>query len=270
MSAPSRYFDRRNVAIVVLLALVATAAAVWWREANRRSAQQGETVEVVIASRDLTTGMCIRHENVHQLTEVVRMPRSQAPTDGKVVTTQNELIGKRLGKATPKGAWFTLGDLASYPPLTLAAGGADVLTLPMPWRGDVAANDRVDILATRSDARHHETFTLLVDVHVVAVKTPPEAPKHGLPSVAMVSFAVDQKQALLLLRARQSDCQLELLLRHPDSPKREYDFNRVLHRVVFGMRPDICNVDVPKRGSQESGDRLDAELEIAPAPRVKP
>ncbi len=47
----------------------------------------------------------------------------------------------------------------------------------------------------------------------------------------MVSFAVNQKQELLCTLAIQLNRNFKCLLRHPDSPKRDYDIDKTLAKL---------------------------------------
>jgi hypothetical protein len=61
------------------------------------------------------------------------------------------------------------------------------------------------------------------------------------------------KQALLIALATEHDCYLELIVRGPDAPKRDFDYDLTLARLHgFAKKPD----PVPA-------------LPVAPAPRLK-
>lgn len=136
--------------------------------------------------------------------------------------------------------------------------GKDVLTVPFPWRGDVTAGTRVDVLGNLTEPELSETLTILSDVRVVAVRPLIESASQLSPRTVMVSLAVTQKQALLMMLARQKKCDLELLLRAPDSPAREVNWERVYTLLKYG-RDRGCGVGI-----------LAPEPEVAPFPRAVP
>ncbi|MBA4191059.1 MAG: hypothetical protein C0467_23995 [Planctomycetaceae bacterium] len=128
-----------------------------------------------------------------------------------------------------------------------------VISIPKPfWGGYVGPGSRVDIIAVSGEGKKREVFTLLPDMNVFAVREQQDpTAKTGFLDVTMVSFAVTEKQALLITLATEHDCYLELLLRHPDAPKREYDIDKTLARVKgLAKKPE-------------------PEFPIAPIPRAK-
>jgi len=108
----------------------------------------------------------------------------------------------------------------------------------------VGPGSRVNILARYVEGTERQVFTLLPDVPVLSIQH-----GGGPADKTEVSFAVDERQALLVTLASKTNCTFDLVLRRPDSPKLEYDYCKTLARL------------------QELKKRQDTPPEIAPAPR---
>lgn len=183
-----------------------------------------ETVKVLSASRDLTTGTAFTKANIDELTTVNDVPKASIPPEAKLVLNKEELIGKRLSRATHAGEYFNVADVNSKTTI-LFEPNRDIMSLPMTAAkaasGFVGPGSRVDIVGSVIEGKARKVFTLLPDMHVLAVNGIQDLlDKQTFPDMSMVSFSVTEDEAKLIALANQRQCNLELLLRHPDAPLR--------------------------------------------------
>jgi Flp pilus assembly protein CpaB len=202
--------------------------------ANMGGPQKVETIDLIVAKKDLTTGTAFTKENIEELTMVAPYPKNAIPPEAlpKIVTDKQVLIGKRLSRATHANEYFNVADVGNKTQI-LFEPGKDIMSLPMTAGkaagGFVGPGSRVDIVASVMEGTKREVLTLLPDMHVLAVDGKQDLTEQTtFPEMRMVSFAVEQKQALLIALANQRNANLELLLRHPDAPKRDYNYDKVL------------------------------------------
>ncbi|MBA4188955.1 MAG: Flp pilus assembly protein CpaB [Planctomycetaceae bacterium] len=227
-----------------------------------------EMVDVLAAKKDLTTGTAFTKDNVEDLTEVKPIPKTMIPAEAKIILKKEDLIGKRLSRATHQGEYFNVADVGIKTQILFEAG-QDIMSLPMTAAkaasGFVGPGSRVDILASVIDGTQREVFTLLPDMHVLAVDAEQDLTKQQVfPEMRMVSFAVTQKQALLITLANQRNCNLELLLRHPDAPKREYNIDKTL-TMLKTLGKDPGGVEMVSEAKKEKMVKVYIAKENIPA-----
>lgn len=222
-----------------------------------------ETIDLVVAKSDLTTGKVFTKDNIEELTTVAPVAKNLIPPETlpKLVTDKQALIGKRLSRATRQGEYFNIADVGNKTQI-LFEPGKDIMSLPMQAGkaagGFVGPGSRVDIVASVMEGTKREVLTLLPDMHVLAVDGHQDLTlQQTFPEMRMVSFSVDQKQALLIALANQRNANLELLLRHPDAPKREYNYDKTLSTLKsLGDKEAGVTVDGDKK------DFKPAEVEV--------
>ncbi|MCE9560827.1 MAG: hypothetical protein K8U57_02110 [Planctomycetes bacterium] len=257
MSASCCGSDRKTALLISVSALLVIAVVGWVREANKepRTVEQPvEVVAVLVATKDLTTGTAFTKDNVDELTQITFIPRASVPPDAKLIKTKDELIGKRLGREFREGEFFNVADIATRSIGPFLAG-KDIMSLPFPVRGNgfIGPGSRIDILGSYIEGNRREMFTLLPDLDVLAVNgITDRGPAGQFPDMGVVSFAVDEREAKLIALANHLNCRLEILLRHPDAPKRDYDFDKTLALL---------------QSFQKQQEEL--KLEVAPMPRAK-
>jgi Flp pilus assembly protein CpaB len=183
-----------------------------------------EEVDMLVAAKDMTTGTSFTKDNIEQLTMIKKFPKNAINPEAKIIMDQKELIGKRLTRATHAGEFFNQADVNSKTQIMFEAN-KDIMSLPMnaakAAAGFVGPGARVDIVGSVIEGQRREVFTLLADMHVLAVNGEQDLQKQTtFPDMSMVSFAVTEAQAKLIALANQRNCNLELLLRHPDAPRR--------------------------------------------------
>lgn len=173
-----------------------------------------ETVEVLVAAKDLPVGTVL---TAGEAQWVKKQVAKEAVPPG-AVATEADLTGQLLTRALRAGDAFDRRDVkkATGPALP---DGHDMVSLEFnasEGSGFIVPGSRVNVLATLRVGNKLQAFPLLVNVLVVAVDTQAIAKDGPLPSVYTVSFAVKEKEALLLALAKQRGCHLSLLLRNPD------------------------------------------------------
>jgi hypothetical protein len=179
-----------------------------------------KTVAVVVAAKDLQLGTPFTADNIDQLTAIVEVPRSELPNN--YVRSKEELLDKRLYRSARRGDLLSTTDVKGRPHVSFS-GGHEIATLPIAEslrNIHLDAGCRVDLVAVFEDGDRREVFTLLPDVYVFAVNAPDT-----------ISIPVDDKLAALLNHGNLADLTYELRLRHPDSPKRGFDYEKTLARV---------------------------------------
>jgi Flp pilus assembly protein CpaB len=193
-----------------------------------------ETVEVLVAATDMTTGTTFTKDNIGKLTTSKTFPKSVIDPEAKIITDPKDMIGKRLTRARRAGEFFFVADVASKT-TRLQEPVKDIMSLPFtPPQGSgfIGPGSRVDIVAGVVVGTKREVFTLLPDMIVLAVNGESNLTgQQQFPGMVMVSFAVDERQAKIITLANQANCNLELVLRHPDAPKRDFDYDATLARV---------------------------------------
>jgi Flp pilus assembly protein CpaB len=202
--------------IMLLMILLAVATTGCRRQAP--APEPVETVEVLVAAKDLPVGtMILKHELSHFVARKT-VPKDSLPP--QFITDEADLVGQRLKRPVLKDQTFS-PDVLSKGNLLIHPGGPDIVTLPISLgngTGFVVPGSRVDILAGCRRGEKLEVFVLLEDMHVLAVATEPHNFDRCGPDCPTLSFAANQEQALLLTLAKQRGCVLEVLLRAPGKP----------------------------------------------------
>jgi len=92
--------------------------------------------------------------------------------------------------------------------------------------GFAGPGSRVDLVTSVRLDNRTSAMALLVNMLVLAIDGQTTYTKEGVfPSVSMVSFAANQKQALVLELAKSRGCQMSLLLRSPEAVQSEFEKN---------------------------------------------
>jgi pilus assembly protein CpaB len=108
---------------------------------------------------------------------------------------------------------------------------------------------------------------ILVNMLVLAVDASIAPPNQGVAvqSVSTVSFAVDDKQALLIQLAKARHCEMTLLLRNREDASDEMDKGYKIEEVVKLLE----NGEI-KEGNEEAPDAKKKDPEIGPSPAPAP
>ncbi|MCE9560828.1 MAG: hypothetical protein K8U57_02115 [Planctomycetes bacterium] len=256
MAASPAGFARTNTVVLTLSFLLAGAAVAWvFETVTPVRARAVKTVEVVVAAKDLNLGTAFTKDNIDELTTTRQVPKSELPKD--YVTSKNDLIDKRLYRAAHQGESFKAGDVKGNAHVAFFQADKDIMTIAFPklQHIHVGPGCRVDLIAIFNEGNQREVFTLLPDMQVLQVNPTSDYGR----DVDGMSFAADEKQARLVALANQYNCSFELMLRHPDSPKRDFDYDATFARVK-----GLVKVPEPKPTPKQK-----PELIVAPAPRLK-
>jgi len=210
---------QKNVILMVVAVGCGLVAAFLTSQMSAK--QTVETVDVLVAAKDLPVGTMITRDDLDKVVKVKKLPKDGLPP--AYVIDKETLVDKRLSRPLRAEETFNPQDLLKGGAITLPAG-YNMVSFPVgagqAAAGFVGPGSRVDVLATLRLTSKLHSFKLLTNMLVVAVNTATTYdPNNGgaFPNVSMVSFAVKEKEALLLSLARSRGCQLELMLRHPES-----------------------------------------------------
>jgi len=222
---------QKNVILMVVAVGCGLVAAFLTSQMSAKGG--GDQVEVIVAAKDLPVGTMLTREEVDKLVKTKKVPKDGLPP--AYVTTKDELIDKRLSRGVRAEETFNPQDLSKGGVITLPEG-MDMVSLQVgvaqAVAGFVGPGSRVNVLATVRLGSKLHAFPLLVNMLVVAVDTHVAYDKNGVfPSMNTVSFAVKEKEALLLALAKQRGCNLELMLRHPqksDTADKNYNIDEVI------------------------------------------
>lgn len=218
---------------------------------------KNDVVEVLVAARDLPVGTLITRADLEKIIAKKRLPRAGLPP--AFIVDADEIVDKRLTRAVLKNETFSPTAVTKARNTLELPEGMNLVSVSFPSKrvaaGFVAPGSRVDILATAQKDSKEKSFPLLVDLLVMAVDTQPIYTGQSLPEDMFVSFAVTQRQALVLALAKQNDCRLELLPRDPKKPvDPAYSIDRVVKFLEELDAKEVAAVQAP---------------DIAPAPRLK-
>ncbi|AMV29160.1 SAF domain protein [Gemmata sp. SH-PL17] len=202
---------------------------------SQMSAKQVDQVDVVVAAKDLAVGTTLTRDELKDLVKIVKRPKDGLPVT--VVLNPEDLVEKRLSRPLRADEPITTQDLGKGPVVTLPEG-YHMMSLQVnaaqAAAGFVGPGSRVNVNATLKLGTKLEAFPLLVNMLVVAVDTNIAYAKDSngtFPSMNTVSFAVKEKEALLLSLAKSRGCTIELLLRNQnktlDSDKK-YNIDEVI------------------------------------------
>lgn len=262
MSASCCGSSRKTAALVVMAAAlgvlipVAVVVGVMTFREPPPAPPQGETVEVVVAATELRYGTVFTHDNVARLTTLKAWPVTALPVGAAIVTSQAELVGKRLERTAHHGEWIFAADIKDKPKVPLLfKPGYDIMSFPLApgaVRAGAGPGSRIDVVAHYKRGNEQSEFTLLQDMLVLAVDgVATLAPTEPLERYA--SFQVDQKQAALVTLSSKLDCNFEVVLRRPGDPVPAWDYDATLARLQRLAK----EADAPVR-------------EVAPFPRAVP
>jgi len=212
---------QKNVILMVVAVGCGLAAAVLTSQMSGRGAQT-ETVEVIVAAKDLPVGTYLSKDEMKTAVKKKKLPKDGLPP--AFVNDESELLEKRLSRGIRAEETFNPKDLTKGISVTLPPG-MNMISLSIgvsqAVAGFVGPGARVDVLATLRLGNQLKAFPLMVNMLVIAVDTHTgyEESKGVFPNFSTVSFAVDRRQALLLALAKTRGCTLELMLRNQSTEK---------------------------------------------------
>jgi pilus assembly protein CpaB len=210
---------QKNLILMVVAVGCGLVAAFLTTQINAKP--KVEMVEVLVAAKDLPVGTLLAKNDLPKLVKHKQVPKDSLPTE--FVVDENDLAEKRLTKEVSADQLFEPKKLSSKGVIILPEGKHMVSLSISPQHaaaGFIGPGSKVDILATLKVGNRLNAFPLMIDMLVLAVDTHTTAnSKDGtFANMSSVSFAVSQEQALVLSMAKSRGCQLDLMLRHPNTP----------------------------------------------------
>ena len=236
-----------------------------------------ETVELLVAVKDLPVGTMLAKDDLPKLTKKKQVSRDAVPA--KAVETLDELADKRLTRAVRADEAFNPADLTKGGAVSIPSGMSMTslqVSVAQAVAGFVGPGSRVDVLASVRMKDKILALPILVNMRVLAVNAEVTYPKEGaFQSVSTVSFAVDQPQALLIKLAQARNCDLSLLLRNPDDKETEADLGYSIEQVIRLLQEDGSKAELKDdgegRGPKEPPPaKAEPETPVAPPPAPKP
>jgi len=265
---------QKNVILMVVAVGCGLVAAFLTSQMSAKG--QVEQVDVVVAAKDLPVGTMITREDLKTAVKIKKVPKDGLPP--AYVTNPDELVDKKLSRPVRTDETFNPQELTKGGVVTLP-DGYDMMSIPVGGAAAVAGfvgpGSRVDVLTTRRLGSQIRAFPLLVNMLVVAVDTNIVGSKEGTyPATSSVSFAVKEKEALLLSLARSAGCSIELKLRHPNkSPEADKGYN--IDEVIKLLQDDKEKVDVRPTNTEKGNggpqpESVKPDPSPAPAKPVEP
>jgi Flp pilus assembly protein CpaB len=261
---------QKNVILMVVAVGCGLVAAFLTSQMNARS--NVEQVDVIVAAKDLPVGTMLTREDLatEKVVKVKRVPKDGLPP--AFITNREDLVDKKLSRPVRAEETFNPQDLNTKGAVTLPPG-MNMVSLQLgagqAAAGFVGPGSRVNVLATVRVGNRLNAFPLLVNMLVVAVDQQTTYTKEGMfPSLSMVSFAVTEKQALLLSLAKNRGCSLELMLRGENQQSeadKDYDLDRVI-KIMSDDRDSKNTIYGSTDASREPGSKDPNEKD----PKEKP
>jgi len=231
---------QKNVILMVVAVGCGLVAAFLTSQMSAKG--QVEQVEVVVAAKDLPVGTVLTRDELKTLVKTKKMPKDSLPP--AYVSNPEDLVDKKLSRPIRTEETFNPQDLSKGGVVTLP-DGYDMVSFQIgvgnAAAGFVGPGSRVNVNATLRLGNKLYAFPLLVNMLVVAVDTNTVGSKDGTyPTMNTVSFAVKEKEALLLSLAKSRGCAIELLLRHPSKNSesdRTYNIDEVIKLLQDAENP---------------------------------
>ena len=248
---------QKNVILMVVAVGCGLVAAFLTSQMSAKG--QVEQVDVVVAAKDLPVGTMITRDDLKTMVKTKKVPKDGLPP--AYVTSVEELVDKRLSRPIRAEETLNPQDLSKGGAITLP-DGYDMVSMQVgvaqAAAGFVGPGSRVNVNATLRLGNKLYAFPLLVNMLVVAVDTQTTYSKDGtFPSMNTVSFAVKEKEALLLSLAKSRGCTIELKLRHPNkSPDADkgYNIDEVIKLLQDDKNPGGIAGGVATRQRHREGD----------------
>ena len=192
---------------------------------SQMSAKPVEKVEVIVAAKDLQVGTQLTREDLKTAIKRKTISKDSLPTT--IIENEDELLEKRLTRTVRIDEMINKSDVTKGSLVSIPAGMSMValpINLSAAVAGFVGPGSKVDVLASFRLENKVTVMPILVNMLVLAVDVNVVSAENDVyQTTSMVSFAVDRKQALLIKLAQARNCDMSLLLRHPDEKENEND-----------------------------------------------
>jgi Flp pilus assembly protein CpaB len=242
---------------------------------SQMTAKNQEMVDVLVASKELSVGTPFTKEEIAKQVAYKKLPKEGLPP--VLVNNPDDLIGKKLSRPKLAGETFNPADLSVGG--VVIPDGYDMVAMPVnvgqAVAGFVGPGSRVDVLATVRLTNKLHAFPLLTNMQVLAVDTVTTYDKNGVfPQLNSVSFAVKDKQALLIKMAEARGCSLSLKLRHTNKPaETEEEINRLIKEAEDLLRDEQNPGGIKNAGTDETKPKAQEnpkEIPVIPDTAKKP
>ena len=212
----------KNMILMAVAIGCGLVAAFLTAKLGAKSAPQQDTVEVIVAKKDIPIGTLLDEKDFNDLLTRTAFPRVALPPD--VIVDAEMIKGKRAARTMRMGNYFSPLDVSTKAGVTLPKG-MEQFSIRMDAvravTGFVFPGDKVDILAMvtlKNDPNKKSSRRILVNMLIVAVDILDRRPEGGgptIPTIQSVTLAITPKQATLLHTAEAGGGDLRLVLR-PD------------------------------------------------------
>jgi pilus assembly protein CpaB len=261
---------------------------VYFHLANaRRDPREGTSASVLIASRDLASGVVIQRDMI----EVAEVPATQSPRDALGTTMQ--VVGQVTARAIPAGAVLTpkliVEPSAALGPSYVLPRNMRAVTVSVDGVSGIAnllkPGDRVDVVGTFERGNEKKARAVLQDIEVLAVGTALEREEAAKPAPSRAGMGTRERRVPITMAVTVPDAERLILadesgdIRLALRPAAGGDYARtrgVTETQVSGLR-------LPQRGSQRTAavragrdraDRIRAirgdnpQVSVAPVPAL--
>lgn len=194
-----------------------------------------EKVDVIVAAKDLTVGKSYTKEELGKVLKRKSVAKDAVPPG--IIEAEEELLEKRMVRTIRADEMINKSDLTKGTYVAIPPGMAMVslpINLQNSVHGFVLPGSKVDVLASVRLNNRVRVMPILVNMLVLAVDshTQPANGQGTFQSLSTVSFAVSNKQALLIQLARARNCEMTLLLRNQEDKQNENDKGYDIDKVV--------------------------------------
>jgi len=267
---------QKNIVLMVVAVGCGLVAAFLTSQMSAKPAAV-ERVDVIVAAKDLTVGQSYTKEDLGKVLKRKSVAKDAVPPG--VIEAEEELLEKRLVRSIRADEMINKADLTKGTYVAIPPG-MSMVSLPINLQnsvhGFVLPGSKVDVLASVTLSNKVRVLPVLVNMLVLAVDANTQTPngQGTFQSLSTVSFAVTNKQALLIQLARARHCEMTLLLRNQDDKNNEYEKGYDIDKVVSLLeRGEIQNPgsgedDGPKeppKGVTEPKESPKSELVKVPA-----
>lgn len=237
-----------------------------------------EKVDVIVAAKDLTVGKSYTKDELAKVLKRKSVAKDAVPPG--IIEAEEELLEKRLVRTIRADEMINKSDLTKGTYVAIPPGMAMVslpINLQNSVHGFVLPGSKVDVLASVRLNNRVRVMPILVNMLVLAVDahTQPANGQGTFQSLSTVSFAVTNKQALLIQLARARNCEMTLLLRNQEDKSNEndkgYDIDKVVSLLERGeiQNPESGEGDdtkEPPKGVTEPKEQPTPKTELVKVP----
>jgi pilus assembly protein CpaB len=262
---------QKNIVLMVVAVGCGLVAAFLTSQMSAKPAGV-EKIDVIVAAKDLTVGKSYTKEELGKVLKRKSVAKDAVPPG--IIEAEEELLEKRMVRTIRADEMINKSDLTKGTYVAIPPGMAMVslpINLQNSVHGFVLPGSKVDVLASVRLNNRVRVMPILVNMLVLAVDshTQPANGQGTFQSLSTVSFAVTNKQALLIQLARARNCEMTLLLRNQEDKTNENDRGYDIDKVVSLLeRGEIQNPEAGD-GGEDSKEPKEGSKEPVPAPKTE-